>query len=228
MKLTWSGLLNNLYISYLKRKLKGKVYFDKNCKISSDDIFEGNNSIGGTVVNSYIGYGTYTGRGCEIKCGKIGRYCSIAPDVKFIRGQHPTSEFVSTSPAFYLKTHVIKSYVDKNLFEPYKTLERDSKYSVKIGNDVWIGQGAGIVDRVQVGDGAIIAAGAIVTKDIPAYAVVGGVPAKVIKYRFEADIIQKLLEIQWWNHSEEWIKVYAGYFNHVDQFIKKLEENKEI
>lgn len=77
---------------------------------------------------------------------------------------------------------------------------------VIIGNDVWIGSHALILGGVKIGDGAVIGAGAVVTKDVPPYAVVGGVPARIIKYRFSQEIIDKLLEIKWWNLPENILK----------------------
>ena len=79
---------------------------------------------------------------------------------------------------------------------------RDAVEPVQIGNDVWIGARATILDGVKIGDGAVIAAGAVVTKDVPSYAIVGGVPAKVIKYRFDENRIKELLVEQWWNNTK--------------------------
>jgi acetyltransferase-like isoleucine patch superfamily enzyme len=84
--------------------------------------------------------------------------------------------------------------------------ETNEKGDVVIGSDVWVGYGATIIGPVTIGDGAIIGAGALVISDIPAYAVAVGVPAKIVKYRFEEQIIKKLLTVQWWNWSLEKIK----------------------
>ena len=88
-----------------------------------------------------------------------------------------------------------------------------------IGNDVWIGNDVRIIGGITIGDGAIVGLGAVVTKDVPPYAVVGGVPAKIIRYRFEQDKIEELLRDKWWNKEEEWIK---------DNFIKYANKWKEI
>ena len=86
-----------------------------------------------------------------------------------------------------------------------RDIPRTKKYSnerpVKIGNDVWIGRGAFIKGGVTIGDGAVIAAHAVVTKDVPPYAIVCGVPAKIIKYRFDCETIKELLDLKWWNYD---------------------------
>jgi acetyltransferase-like isoleucine patch superfamily enzyme len=102
-------------------------------------------------------------------------------------------------------------------------LDSSSKGPVIIGNDVWVGYGSIILSGVKIGDGAIIGAGSIVTQDVPPYAIVGGNPARLIRYRFSQDKIAKLLEIAWWNWSEEKIKDNIDYFySNVDDFIKKF------
>ena len=93
---------------------------------------------------------------------------------------------------------------------------------MNIGNDVWIGANAMILGGITIGDGAIIGAGAVVTKDIPPYAIVGGIPARIIRYRFPNDVINALLSSQWWNLSENIlksnIKVFQSndFINHID------------
>lgn len=126
---------------------------------------------------------------------KIGRFCSIGPGFQGGTGNHPTN-FVSTSPVFFstLKQCGI-SFATKELFK--ETVE------ITICNDIWIGANVFIKDGVKIGNGAIVAAGAVVVNDVPDYAIVGGVPAKLIRYRFSEDIIDSLLKIQWWNWSLE-------------------------
>ncbi len=110
---------------------------------------------------------------------KIGKFCSISDDVTiFLGGEHETN--TSSCYPFTLKNH-------------------QTKGNVTIGNDVWIGQYSTILSGVNIGDGAIIGANSLVTKDVPPYAVVGGNPAKLIKYRFDEETIEKLLELKWWD-----------------------------
>ena len=95
---------------------------------------------------------------------------------------------------------------------------------VTIGNDVWIGANVCILPGISIGDGAVLAAGAVITKDVPPYAIVGGVPAKVIKYRFSEDIIKKLLKIKWWNWEEEKVKKNKDLFYDPVKFVERFSE----
>lgn len=217
-----SKLSNKLYIMYFKLKnKKNGCVFAPGSSISPDDIFEGNNYISGKVAACHVGYGTYISNGCFFRNCKIGRYCSIAPDVKLIRGTHPTHRFVSTSPAFYLKeTGVGKSYVDEDIYISDKKCRETPEFDAVIGNDVWIGQQALIMEGVIIGDGAVIGTGALVTKDVPPYAVVAGIPAKVIRYRFSEEQISVLQRFKWWEQDEMWLKEHAHLFENIEEFIK--------
>jgi acetyltransferase-like isoleucine patch superfamily enzyme len=93
---------------------------------------------------------------------------------------------------------------------------------ITIGNDCWIGQGALLVGGVSIGDGSVVLAGAVVTKDVPPYAIVGGVPAKLIKCRYDADTINFLLEKKWWNKPIEWLKENSSLLNDIDKLKEAL------
>jgi acetyltransferase-like isoleucine patch superfamily enzyme len=165
------------------------------------------------LINSALGSHTYVQRGSNIFNTEIGKFCSIASDVTIGPGIHKV-DGISTHPSFYLKnTPLAKVYSKIDQFEV-------SKKTV-IGNDVWIGEKAIVMDGVKVGTGAIVASGAVVTKDVEPYSIVGGVPAKHIKYRFEQNVRQGLLESKWWNQSEEWLEKNFATFDKPELLIKK-------
>ena len=202
-------------MTFLRMKFrKNNVIFGKKTNIAKNSTFEGYNVIGsGCTFEGHIGYASYLGNSCHITA-KIGKYCSIAPYVSIIRGKHPSRNWLSTHPAFFSTLKQCgMTYVTENKFDEFSNI-------TEIGNDVWIGQSATIIDGVKIGDGAIIGTGSMVTKDIPPYAIAVGVPAKVIRYRFTEEQIAKLLELKWWDKSEEWIKENADKFEHIDNFIK--------
>lgn len=131
---------------------------------------------------------------------KVGKFCSIACGAKFL--------FTSANH----KMHSISTYPFPIFFEEWEldvtniTSAWDNKGDIVIGNDVWIGYEAIVLSGVTIGDGAIIGTRAVVTKDVPPYTIVGGIPAKPIRKRFSDEVISKLLELQWWNWPENRIK----------------------
>lgn len=128
----------------------------------------------------------------------IGAFCSIASGQTIVPNDHRL-DWVTTSPIASLKEF---SFAEKDYMTEYCSEE---KRKIVIGNDVWIGADCIIFEGVTIGDGAVIAAGSIIRKDVPPYAVVGGVD-RILKYRFSEDIIDKLLEIKWWNLEDRKIK----------------------
>lgn len=176
-----------------------------------------------SIVNSHIGVGTYIGPNSSLNNTHVGRYCSIANDVKVIIGRHPTSEFVSSHPSFYsTKKQAGFSFVELNKFQEHKYASFDKKISVIIGSDVWIGANVIIMEGVTIGNGAIIAAGSVVTKDIEPYAIYMGIPAKKYKMRFSDNVVHLLLESEWWMKDFNWIKSHASLFNDENKLIKVL------
>lgn len=146
------------------------------------------------VNDSYIGKYTYAGINTTMNWTKIGRFCSLARNID-IGGFDHNYRKVTTMPAF--RFNQMKRGGGK-----LETAEEHNEYC-EIGNDVWIAAGAQILHNVKIGDGAVIGGGAVVTHDVPPYAIVVGVPAKVIGYRCEEKYIADLLELKWWNWQEE-------------------------
>jgi acetyltransferase-like isoleucine patch superfamily enzyme len=224
-------LLVRIYWALQTRRLN-KLYnceIDRSTGLNASTVFKGKNKIWShtAIFNSEIGYMTYVGDNCKLPSIKIGKYCSLADHIELILGNHPTSVFVSTYPAFYLNTPFFgKVYTDKKLFEDYSYADNDNKWLVTIGNDVWVGKGAKIKNGVRIGDGAIIASYAVVVKDVPPYAIVGGVPAKVIRYRFEPDEIDWLLNFKWWDKDDTWIEKHAQYFKDIRILMDCVEKER--
>ena len=153
------------------------------------------------MYHSSLGRYSYVVRDTLIQHTSIGSFCSISEGCTIGLPGHPTN-FVSTSPVFlaggnYLKTNLASI--------PYEDCAR-----TVIGNDVWIGAHAQIKSGITIGDGAIVGAGAVVTKDVPSYAIVGGVPARLIKYRFPEDICKQLSDSRWWEMTVDELKEKTG------------------
>jgi len=223
-----SAVLTKITMLFRKKNLKKKknIKYGKKSFIGFSTICEGNNGFGknSIITSSHMGYGSYIAQNTKISKTRIGRYCSIGPNVNCIFGKHPSDTFVSTHPVFFsLKTPVNFTYAKKQLFQEFSmTKEPEKKYTIKIGNDVWIGANVSIFDGIEIGDGAIVAANALVNKNVAPYTIVGGVPAKIIKKRFSNEDIEFLSKLKWWDKPEEWIVKYAPYFTNIKEFKKKL------
>ena len=200
--------------------LKGKhLKLQFRAKIAPGSVTEGYNKLSHhSYFSGELGYASYIGE-YSVVVGKIGRFCSIAGNVRFLTHTHPVTTFVSSHPAFYsLKAQSGFSFVAEQKFT--ETPLFDGKHSIIVGNDVYIGNGATIIGPVSIGDGAVIAANATVTKDVPPYTIVGGVPAHIIRKRFNDDEIEYLKKIEWWNKDLNWIKEHADKFIDISEFMK--------
>ncbi len=220
---------------------------------SGDSIFGYGGSSTNTLVESpvkfYSGYYdirqinsfSFINYGCFVRASKIGRFCSIAPNVSIGMGEHAIS-MISSSITFELvKNGYFNKFNSLNDNFDYvslihhnreKTMEHSKRWAKQtiIGNDVWIGTGAIIMRGINIGDGAVIASGAVVTKDVPPYAIVGGVPAKIIKYRFDQKLIERLLKCQWWLYGPDIVKGldYTNPAKIIDCLENRIEEGRSF
>lgn len=202
------------------QRLKNRtVKFEFASKAPLGTTFEGRNKLAHhSYFRGELGFASYVGANLIIE-GKIGRYCSIGANVTFITQTHPVQKYVSTHPCFYsLKKQSGFSYASRQVFEEMP--KRDgSRYSVEVGNDVYIGYGAIVLGPCRIGNGAVVAAGAVITSDVPDYAIVGGVPAKVIRYRFPEEQIAFLKKLKWWNKPQKWLQKNASYFVSIEELM---------
>jgi acetyltransferase-like isoleucine patch superfamily enzyme len=178
--------------------------------------FGSNVNIAGKVrlMKSTIGDYSYVGNGSSIIQASIGKFCSIAGDVSVGLGKHPTKGWVSTHPLFYLNRPELGwSLSDKDYLDEYE--------KTVIGHDVWIGFRVAVKDGVTIGNGAIIGAGAVVVSDVEPYAIYGGVPAKLIRYRFSEEQIRFLQELKWWDRDENWLKQNVRLMHDIDHLMER-------
>ncbi len=166
------------------------------------------------ISNTKVSYLSSIGRYSKIVHSEIGKYCAISWDTTINAISHPYDHL--TVSAFPYVPYV-GNFVQER---------KQSYQKVVIKNDVWIGANSVIMPGVIIGNGAIIGAGAVVTKDVADYAIVAGIPAKIIKYRFSKDLIKRLLELKWWDLDpkiiKEHIELWGKEFNH--DSLTKLEE----
>lgn len=213
-------------IVYLKFKWRGKLKCDWKSKIKRTSVFEGANQIyGNTFFDGYMGYGSYIASG-SFFTGKIGHFSSIAGRCYVINGRHPYKyPFATTSPMFFslLKQNGY-TFANAQQYDEFSYAESD--FPVIIGSDCWIGFDVKLIGGIRIGDGAIVLAGAVVTKDVPPYAIVGGIPAKIIGYRFDEETINFLLSIKWWENSESWFKRNWRLINNIDD-LKSYYKNQK-
>ena len=170
---------------------------------------------GSQIVNTNFDKHSFCGYDCDILNCEVGAFTSIANNVKIGGGTHPM-EWVAMSPVFYEGRDSVKA--------KFSVHKRAEPKRTKIGHDVWIGQSCIIKQGVTIGIGAVIGMGSVVTKDVEPYTIVAGVPAKIIKKRFNDNIIEELLEIKWWDLNDGELHKYASYFTDPEVFINKIKQ----
>lgn len=205
LKAVWHQIQACVHLSRLQRqhpscRFYPGVYVDAGSVLGKYNVIFENTSLVDSVINDH----SFVQKNSRIFRADIGKFCSIASKVSIGPGSHPT-DMVSSHPAFYSATQPLaRTFAAADEYVPFKR--------VTIGNDVWIGESALIMDGVKIGDGAVIGAGAVVTADVAPYAIVGGVPAKLIRYRFDEETRRGLLALCWWDKPEGWLKEHQSLF----------------
>lgn len=169
---------------------------------------------GTTFYNSNIDRHSFCGYDCDVYYADIGGFTSIANGVILGGGHHPM-EWVGMSPVFYEGRDSVKA--------KFATHKRDPVKRISIGHDVWIGRSVVVLSGINIGNGAVIGAGSIVTKSVPPYAIVGGNPAKILRYRFDPSTISRLEASEWWFLPEERLYELGDYFNNPEKFLDFIE-----
>lgn len=195
-----------------KAIVKKGACIDKNVIVGSHCMITANVLIGPEVtLDKY----TYVNSDTRIHSAKIGKYCSISYGCQIGMSEHPTN-YLSTSPYTYGKS---------NIFD-LPTFFQEVYSSPIIENDVWIGGNAVILQGIRIGNGAIVAAGAVVTKDVPPYTIVGGVPAKPIKKRFDDETIEFLNKFKWWDLSNQELINLKSTFSKKEKWVEDIPQLK--
>ena len=168
---------------------------------------------GTSFVSSSMQRYSFCGYDCDISNAEIGAFTSIANGVVIGGARHPM-EWASMSPVFYSgRDSISKKFSEHPL---------PGSARVNIGHDVWIGRNAVVLPGARIGNGAVVGAGAVVTKDVPAYAIAVGNPARVVKYRFDAATIERLERTQWWNFTDEQLARIGSKFNDVEALLQAV------
>ena len=206
------------YVSWRKIQLKFPMAMIYRGATVSDSSSLSPNSVifsGAQIVDSSIGKYTYVQRETFVLCADLGPFCSIADSCWIGLPGHPVSH-VSTSPVFYDAQQPLPKFLISQVSDP------TPQERTIIGADVWIGHGAKIISGVHIGTGAIVGAGAVVTRDVPPYGIVGGVPARLIRMRFTDDICNSLLESRWWEFDDDTLIAMSSMFRDPNIFVSKL------
>lgn len=195
-------------------RLYAGVQVDRNSTLGRFNVlFEG-----ASLLDSTIGDHSYLQKNSTAMSCDIGKFCSIAANAFIGLPQHEVGA-VSSHPVFYLQdTPLVRKFCKSNRGQPIRR--------TVVGHDVWIGHGAQVMSGVSIGTGAIIGAGSVVTKDVPEYAIVAGVPARIIRYRFDDVLKERLIESRWWEMSEEWLEENVDLFASPSALLAELDRRR--
>lgn len=208
--LAWKSFMEQKH-SGSRLRIRARAYFTNSRFGCANTLYED-----ALLHDVTMGDYSYAGYRNQIVCADIGKFTCLGPDVMVGLGRHPAREFVSTHPAFYSPDRQAQiSFVDEQKFDEYA--------HVTIGHDVWIGARAMIMGGVSIGNGAIVGAGAVVTGDVPAYSIVGGVPARVIRYRFNEEQVSRLQTFEWWNRDIDWLNENSEQFRNIESLLAILD-----
>lgn len=226
-------VLSHLLLYLWQKRHNGKkVKFWYSTHISYRCKFEGMNMVGPhTDFFGSLGYGSYIG-GDGIVSAEVGRFTSIGPNCRYINATHAyKAPFATTCPLFFSKSNGNnpqgKTFASEQMTEEFKFYDKDRELVNKIGNDCWFGSDVTLIGGVEVHDGAVVLAHAVVTKDVPPYAIVGGVPAKVIGYRYDDETILFLHKTKWWNNQPEWFEKNWRLLNDIEALKEFLNQNNK-
>jgi len=221
-------MLRKIYRRFVPRvhfDQEKNIYIQRKAKSVNSEL-EGDNYLrtGVRLINSHLGLGSYISENSHLRQVNIGRYTCIGPNVKNGFWLHPSKDFVSIHPAFYsTQGQAGFRFTKVQKFKEMKFVDEEKNLINIIGSDVWIGAHVLIMPGVIIGDGAIVATGSVVTKSVLPYTVVGGVPAKFIRFRFNLEDRQFLMETKWWLWEKNRIAGAVNHFENIESLRMYLK-----
>lgn len=199
-----------MQFKYRRKRLRiDRKAMVKRCTFGTDNRVYAN----ALLVEVSLGDYSYVSEFSNLYRVTVGKYCAIGPNVLINPGKHPTRDYVSIHPIVYSQSNsaCIRPIADRDYF--------DEHGQVHIGHDVWIGANAIILDGVRIGNGAIVGAGSVVNIDVPSYGIVAGVPAKLVRHRFDEKQIKFLETFKWWDKDRDWLKRNFKRLHHIDRLM---------